>query len=57
MRKVNAGALPDDFFVSSVEVRNRTSDGVVPEELKNAIADVCDKGCQCVACDNTGCNK
>jgi len=54
---VNAGALPDDFFVSSVEVRNRTSDGVVPEELKNAIADVCDKGCQCVACDNTGCNK
>lgn len=57
MRKVNAGTLLDDFFVSSVEVRNRTLDDVVPEELKSIIADACDKGCQCVACDNTGCNK
>jgi len=54
---MNAKTLPDDFFVSSSEVRNRTLDDVVPEELKSAIAGICDKGCQCVACDNTGCNK
>lgn len=54
MKKVN---LSDEFFVSSVEIRNRTSNNIVPKELKNIIAGVCDKGCQCVACDNTGCNK
>lgn len=54
---MNAGTLLDKFFVSSVDVRNREINDVVPEELKHLIADNCDKGCQCVACDNTGCNK
>ena len=57
MRKVSAKTLLDDFFVSSAEVRNRKVNDVMPEELKRMVADICDKGCQCVACDNTGCNK
>ena len=54
---MSAGTLLDDFFVSSAEVRNRKVNDVMPEELKRMVADICDKGCQCVACDNTGCNK
>ena len=54
---MTASVFPDEFFVSSTEVRNRALNDIVSEELKDIVASVCDKGCQCVACNNTGCNK
>ena len=56
--KANDIILLSEFFVSSIEVRNRVSD--VKNEFEEIIANGFDiecQSCQCVACQSSGCNK
>ena len=54
---MSVGTLLDDFLYLLLKLEIEKVNDVMPEELKRMVADICDKGCQCVACDNTGCNK